>query len=197
MTKEKQLENLKQICEKCYACEIASRREKMVFSAGNSSAKVIFIGEAPGKDENIQGLPFVGRAGQLLNTYLEKVGINREKDLYIANILKCRPTNPDRPNKDRVPSSVEVKNCIDYLFKQIELVNPKLIVLCGGTSLKTLTGKKSIQISKVRGEVFDIELNGKKYNAIAIYHPSYLMQYASQEQKDITLDDLKLIKTYV
>ena len=197
MTKEKQLEYLKNICEKCYACEIGSRRDKMVFSAGNPNAKVVFIGEAPGKDENAQGLPFVGRAGQLLNTYLEKVGINREKDLYIANILKCRPTNPDRPNKDRVPATPEIKNCIDYLYKQIEIVQPNLIVLCGGTSLKTLTGKKTIQISKVRGNVFELELNGHKYNAIAIYHPSYLMQYASQEQKDITLEDLKLIKTYV
>ena len=85
------------------------------FSAGNPNAKVVFIGEAPGKDENAQGLPFVGRAGQLLNTHLEKVGINRERDLYIANILKCRPTNPDRPNKDRVPATSEIKNCIAYL----------------------------------------------------------------------------------
>lgn len=197
MTKEKQLDDLKNICEKCYACEIASRRDKMVFFAGNPKAKVVFIGEAPGKDENAQGLPFVGRAGQLLNTYLEKVGINREKDLYITNILKCRPTNPDRPNKDRVPATFEIKNCIGYLYKQIETVQPDLIVLCGGTSLKTLTGKKSIQISKVRGEAFELELNGFKYNAIAIYHPSYLMQYASQEQKNLTLEDLKLIKTYV
>ncbi len=197
MDKEKQLEDLKSICKKCYACEIATRRDKMVFSAGNFNAKVVFIGEAPGKDENIQGLPFVGRAGQLLNTYLEKVGIDRDEDLYVANILKCRPTNPDRPNKDRVPATNEIKNCIDYLYKQIEVVQPDLIVLCGGTSLKTLTGKTSIQISKVRGDVFELELNGKKYNAIAIYHPSYLMQYASQEQKDITIEDLKRIKSYI
>lgn len=196
MDKKKQLDDVRIVCEKCCKCEIGSRRDKMVFSAGNPNAKVLFIGEAPGKDENIQGLPFVGRAGQLLNTYLERVGIDRENDLYIANILKCRPTNPDRPNKDRVPATVEIKNCIGYLYKQIEIVQPELIVLCGGTSLKTLTGKKSIQISKVRGNVFEIELNGHMYNAIAIYHPSYLMQYASQEQKDITLEDLKLIKSY-
>ncbi len=195
--KKKMLNNLKEQCEKCLACEIGTRRDKVVFASGNENARVMFIGEAPGKDENATGVPFVGRAGQLLNTYFEKVGIDREKDLYIANILKCRPTNPDKPNKDRVPAQNEVKNCIGYLYQQIETVKPKLIVLCGGTSLKTLTGKKSIQISKVRGEVFELEINGNKYNAIAIYHPSYLMQYATQAQKDITLEDLKLIKTYV
>lgn len=197
MDKLKQLEDIDLLCENCHSCEIASRRDKMVFSAGNPDAKVVFIGEAPGKDENAQGLPFVGRAGQLLNTYLQKIGIDREKDLYITNILKCRPTNPDRPNKDRVPASDEIRNCIGYLYKQIEIVKPNLIVLCGGTSLKTLIGKKSIQISKVRGNIFELELNGNKYNAVAIYHPSYLMQYASQEQKEITLEDLKLIKSYI
>ena len=153
-----------------------------------------YLRAMPLPDEVSSALHLVSDA---CNTYLEKVGINRERDLYIANILKCRPTNPDRPNKDRVPATSEIKNCIDYLFKQIEAVQPQLIVLCGGTSLKTLTGKKSIQISKVRGDVFELELNGHKYNAIAIYHPSYLMQYASQAQKDVTLEDLKLIKTYV
>lgn len=197
MDKLKQLGDVSLLCENCHSCEIASRRDKMVFSAGNPDAKVVFIGEAPGKDENAQGLPFVGRAGQLLNTYLQKIGIDREKDLYITNILKCRPTNPDRPNKDRVPASDEIRNCIGYLYKQIEIVKPNLIVLCGGTSLKTLTGKKSIQISKIRGNIFELELNGNKYNAVAIYHPSYLMQYASKEQKEITLEDLKLIKSYV
>lgn len=197
MDKLKQLGDVSLLCENCHSCEIASRRDKMVFSAGNPDAKVVFIGEAPGKDENAQGLPFVGRAGQLLNTYLQKIGIDREKDLYITNILKCRPTNPDRPNKDRVPASNEIRNCIGYLYKQIEIVKPNLIVLCGGTSLKTLTGKKSIQISKIRGNIFELELNGNKYNAVAIYHPSYLMQYASKEQKEITLEDLKLIKSYV
>ncbi len=197
MMKKKMLNKLKDKCENCLACEIGNRRDKMVFSAGNDKASVMFIGEAPGKDENAQGVPFVGRAGQLLNKYFEQVGIDREKDLYIANILKCRPTNPDKPNKDRVPAPVEIKNCIGYLYEQIKCVNPKLIVLCGGTSLKTLTGIKSIQISKVRGEVFELEINGKTYNAIAIYHPSYLMQYATQAQKDITLEDLKLIKTYI
>ena len=197
MMKKKMLNSLKSQCESCLACEIGTRRDKIVFSSGNEHAKVMFIGEAPGKDENLQGIPFVGRAGQLLNTYFERLGIDREKDLYIANILKCRPTNPDKPNKDRVPTQNEIKNCIGYLYKQVKSVNPDLIVLCGGTALKTLTGKKSIQISKVRGEVFELDINGEKYNAIAIYHPSYLMQYATQAQKDITLVDLKLIKTYV
>ncbi len=179
-------------CSKCAIC-----KQKQVFSCGNCNAKVMFIGEAPGRDEVKELKPFVGAAGKNLTSYLEEVGIDRENDLYITNVVKCRPTPLDNPNKNKKPDNEEINSCIHFLIEEIDIVKPELIVLCGGTSYKAITNKKSFKIGEVRGKIFDIEINSNMYKAITIYHPSYLMQYAKPHQIEETKDDLKVIKTYL
>ena len=119
MNKEELLNELKANCMSCQNCELGRTRHNIVFSDGNpNTAKAILIGEAPGENEDLTGTPFVGRAGKLLNEFLEKVGINREKDLYIINTVKCRPP------KNRVPTNQEKEECSKYLYNQIEIINP-------------------------------------------------------------------------
>ena len=189
--KTEELNKLKQECLNCQKCVLGDTRINVVFSDGNpETAKAILIGEAPGENEDKTGTPFVGRAGKLLNEFLEKAGISREKDLYIINTVKCRPP------KNRVPSDEEKKLCEDYLLKQIEIINPKVVIFCGATALKSFYDKK-VAISKIRGEVFDIEIGGKTRKCIPIFHPSYLLRYHSLEEgspRFYMLEDLKKIK---
>ena len=193
-TKQKDLEELRNICNYCMDCELGKTRINVVFSDGNpNSAKAILIGEAPGENEDKTGTPFVGRAGKLLNEFLEKVGISRENDLYIINTVKCRPP------KNRVPSDDEKKACEGYLLKQIEIINPEVIIFCGATALKSFWDKK-IQISKIRGEILEIEIGGKIRKCIPIFHPSYLLRYHSLEEgspRDLMLKDLTKIKNLI
>ena len=189
--KTKRLNELKQKCLKCKKCELGKTRTNIVFSDGNPmSAKAILIGEAPGENEDKTGTPFVGRAGKLLNDFLEKAGISREEDLYIINTVKCRPP------KNRVPSDIEKAACESYLLEQIETINPEVIIFCGSTALKSFYDKK-IAISKIRGEVLELEIGGKKRKCIPIFHPSYLLRYHSLEEgspRDLMLKDLKKIQ---
>ena len=190
MTKTVQLEKLKQKCNSCLACELGKSRNNIVFSDGNpETAKAILIGEAPGANEDMTGTPFVGRAGKLLNEFLEKSGINRSKDLYIINTVKCRPP------ENRVPTNAEKAECVKYLHEQINIVNPKVLIFCGATALQSFYDKK-IPISKIRGTWLNIELNGKSYKAMPIFHPSYLLRNHSMEigkPRALMMDDLKNI----
>ena len=190
--KEKILENLKQKCLACQRCELGKTRNNIVFSDGNpNTAKVVLIGEAPGDNEDKTGTPFVGRAGKLLNEFLEKADISREKDLYIINTVKCRPP------QNRVPSDEEKKLCEEYLLKQIEIIAPEIIIFCGATALKSFYSQK-VAISKIRGEVLNIEIAGETRKCIPIFHPSYLLRYHSLEEgspRDLMLKDLKKIKS--
>lgn len=198
--KNELLQKLKQKCINCASCELHKTRNNIVFADGNpQSAKIILIGEAPGENEDIQGIPFVGRAGKLLNEFLEKAGISREKDLYIINTVKCRPP------KNRVPSDKEKAACREFLISQIEIINPKIILLCGATaagaflpSIPHLPPK--VPISKIRGEIINIEANNIKYQAMPIFHPSYLLRNHSTEPntpRDLMLKDLKKIKSLI
>lgn len=192
--KTKKLNKLKQDCLTCKKCILGETRNNIVFSDGNpESAKAILIGEAPGENEDKTGTPFVGRAGKLLNEFLEKAGISREKDLYIINTVKCRPP------KNRVPSDEEKKLCEDYLLQQIEIINPEIMIFCGATALKSFYDKK-VAISKIRGEVLEIEIGGKTRKCIPIFHPSYLLRYHSLEEgspRYYMLEDLKKIKNLI
>ncbi len=192
--KQKQLDELKDECKNCIACELGNTRTNIVFSDGNgNSAKAILIGEAPGENEDKTGIPFVGRAGKLLNEFLEKTGISRENDLYIINTVKCRPP------KNRVPSDTEKKACEQYLLKQIEIVNPKILIFCGSTALKSFYTNK-IPISKIRGEILELEIGGKIRKCIPIFHPSYLLRYHSLEEgspRALMLKDLVKIKNLI
>lgn len=190
--KNEELNKLKEKCNNCLRCELGKTRINIVFSDGNpNSAKAILIGEAPGENEDKTGTPFVGRAGKLLNEFLEKSGISRADDLYIINTVKCRPP------QNRVPSDEEKAQCAEYLLKQIEIVNPKVIIFCGATALKSFYPKKT-PISKIRGEVLELEIGGKMRNCIPIFHPSYLLRYHSLEEgspRDLMLKDLRKIKS--
>ena len=191
--KKSLLQKLETECINCASCELYKTRNNIVFADGNpDTASIILIGEAPGENEDLQGKPFVGRAGKLLNEFLKKAKISRENDLYIINTIKCRPP------KNRVPTNKEKQACEKFLLSQIDIINPKVILLCGATALKSFI-KDKIPISKLRGQISEIEIKGKKYSVMPIFHPSYLLRNHSMEKnspRELTLQDLINAKSY-
>ncbi len=172
------LEELEKIVEKCNKCELCKNRTNSVFGTGNINADIMFIGEGPGADEDMEGIPFVGKAGKLMNQAFIGLGINRE-NVYIANIVKCRPPN------NRVPSKQEAMICMDYLRNQVLLIKPKIIVLLGNTALKNIIGE-NYGITSSRGKW--IEKKGIKY--MPTFHPAALLRDESKKLdfwKDIEL----------
>lgn len=188
--KEIKLEELKEKCKNCHKCELGKTRNNIVFSDGNTDAKIMLIGEAPGADEDKTGIPFVGRAGKLLTKLIEESNLSREKDFYIANTVKCRPP------ENRIPKYEEKKECEKHLLEQIKIIQPKVIVLCGATSAKSFLGEK-IKISQIRGQWFKILDN---IDATVIFHPSFLLRNHSEEEGSprwLTKNDLKKIKEFI
>ncbi|MEW5820746.1 MAG: uracil-DNA glycosylase [Cyanobacteriota bacterium] len=165
------LEDAKEAAMNCKKCILAQSRTKVVFSQGNPEAKVMLIGEGPGQHEDESGIPFVGRAGQLLDKIFESVDIVRERDVYICNIVKCRPP------KNRVPAPEEMDCCYDYLAAQIRYVNPKIILLAGSTAVKGILKTKQ-GITKIRGTWYENVFGAK---AMPIFHPSYLLRNQSKQ----------------
>lgn len=157
-------EELEKSCKNCKKCKLAEGRHNVVIGTGNKNADIMFIGEGPGADEDMQGIPFVGKAGKLMNMALAGIGIKRE-ELYIANIVKCRPPGNRNPEKD------EAEACKEYLQSQIELVKPKIIVLLGSVALKNILGEE-YGITKIRGQW--IEKDGIKY--LPTFHPAALLR---------------------
>ena len=148
----------------CTRCKLHTTRHKIVFGDGNPKAQLVFVGEGPGADEDAQGLPFVGRAGKLLTQMIEAMGLQR-KDVYICNVVKCRPPENRQPEED------EVSTCSPYLLRQIDTIAPKVIVCLGATAAKTLL-QTNRGISQFRGEW--LEFRGRKL--LATYHPAYLLR---------------------
>jgi DNA polymerase len=148
----------------CTRCKLHSTRHNIVFGDGNPKAELVFVGEGPGADEDAQGLPFVGRAGKLLTQMIEAMGLQR-KDVYICNVVKCRPPENRQPEED------EVTTCSPFLFRQIDVIAPKVIVCLGAVAAKTLL-KTNRGISQFRGEW--LEFRGRKL--LATYHPAYLLR---------------------
>ncbi|HIS54899.1 TPA: uracil-DNA glycosylase [Candidatus Galligastranaerophilus gallistercoris] len=184
------MDNLREKLKNCTKCPLHCTRTNVVISDGSVSADIMLIGEAPGADEDKTGIPFVGRAGKLLNEFLIKAGLDRKKDLYIANTVKCRPPENRKPTKE------EKIACEDNLKKQIDMVKPKVIILCGATAMESFIKDKKLTISKARGQVFD--LNGIKL--VPIFHPSYLLRQHSMQKgspRDLMLEDLKMVKALV
>ena len=176
-------EDLEKSILECKKCRLCTNRTNIVFGQGNKKARLMFIGEGPGADEDKQGVPFVGKAGQLMNKAFEGLGIDRKK-LYIANIVKCRPPS------NRVPEDDEVQTCLNYLRNQVILIKPKIIVLLGSTALKNILGKE-YGITAVRGNW--MEKNGIKY--MPTWHPAALLR---DENKKIEFwQDLKEAKKYI
>ncbi|MCK5457640.1 MAG: uracil-DNA glycosylase [Melioribacteraceae bacterium] len=164
----------------CQKCSLGATRNKFVFGVGNPNADLMLIGEAPGAEEDKQGIPFVGRAGKLLTDILKAINFERE-EVYIANILKCRPPN----NRDPLPSEREV--CKPYLYKQIELIKPK-IILCLGKVASNVLLNKNDSLTKLRGDVHD--LNGIK--AMVTYHPAALLR--NPHWKKGTWEDVQKVR---
>ena len=176
----KELEQIEEQVKKCNKCKLCQTRKNTVFGEGNPNAKVMFIGEGPGADEDLQGVPFVGKAGKLMNQAFLGLGIKR-KEVYIANIVKCRPP------ENRTPEIDEINACVEYLKKQIMLVKPEKIILLGNTALKAVFGNE-YNITSARGKW--IEKKGIKY--MPTFHPAALLR---DESKKVEFwQDLKKIK---
>ncbi|MBX9950752.1 MAG: uracil-DNA glycosylase [Candidatus Obscuribacterales bacterium] len=171
----------------CQACRLCETRQNVVFADGNPDAQLMIIGEGPGQREDELGLPFVGRAGQLLDKILASVNIDRKKDTYICNMVKCRPPG------NRVPGKDEMEACRSFLEAQIEFVKPKLIVLAGSTAVQGVLQVKD-PISRIRGKWFDFK-NGAK--VMPVFHPSFLLRNESREvgsPKWLMWQDIKEIR---
>ncbi len=188
--KEMSLLEIRNVCSQCQNCGLYKKRTNIVFSDGFANAPIMLIGEAPGADEDATGTPFVGRAGKYLTELIEEAGLSRETDFYICNTIKCRPP------ENREPAIEEQEACSKYLEAQINIVRPKLIVLCGAVAAKEFLGK-DIKITQVRGKKFEI---AGKIPATVILHPSYLLRNHSEEVNSprwLTKQDLKNIKNFI
>jgi len=164
-----ELKVLQDEVKSCTKCSLHSTRNNTVFSRGNPQATLCFVGEAPGEDEDLQGAPFVGRSGQLLDKTLAELQINVDRDIYVANIIKCRPP------KNRRPTEEEINFCLDYLEEQLKLVAPKVIVALGSTAVNGLINT-TYGITKIRGQFF------KRRTTLVMptYHPSYVLRNGSK-----------------
>lgn len=172
-------EELEEVVKQCRKCRLCETRKNVVFGVGNREADIMFIGEGPGADEDAQGEPFVGKAGKLMNMAFDMLGVKRE-EVYIANIVKCRPPNNRNPQDD------EAENCLDYLRNQVILVKPKIIVLLGSVALKNVLGKE-YGITASRGKW--IEKKGILY--MPTWHPAALLR--DETKKIDFIKDLKLV----
>lgn len=181
------LEEVKQKCLNCKKCPLSNSRNNVVFSDGIANSKLMLIGEAPGYWEDMKGLPFVGRAGQLLDKIFASVGLSREKNVYICNTIKCRPPE----NRNPLPDEKEA--CREYLDAQIEILKPKIILVCGNIALNSMLPNEK-GITRARGKWFDGPYNSKM---MPIFHPSYLLRNDSREKgspKWLMWQDIKEIK---
>ena len=176
-------EKLEKSIENCQKCKLCKTRQNIVFGTGNKNADIMFIGEGPGADEDRLGEPFVGRAGKLMDLAFEIVEIKRE-DVYIANIVKCRPPQNRNPEDD------EAKACMDYLRNQVILVKPKIIVLLGSVALKNILGKE-YGITQARGK----KKKKKGIMYMPTWHPAALLR--DENKKADFINDLFLVKEYI
>ena len=170
------------VCVKCP--HLVKFRTQVVFGVGNPKAELMFIGEAPGADEDAQGEPFVGRAGQLLTKIIQAMGFRRE-DVYIANVLKCRPDMNSGTSGNRKPTPEEMRTCLPWLEKQIDLIKPRVMVALGATALEGLLGATT-PVSKVRGRWLDFH----GIPVMATYHPAYLLRNQSISEKRKVWEDM-------
>jgi DNA polymerase len=174
------LERIREDIGECTRCKLHEGRTKIVFGEGNPKAELMFVGEGPGADEDATGRPFVGAAGKLLDRIIEAIGLKRE-DVYIANVVKCRPPGNRKPEKD------ESSTCQQFLFRQIDVVRPKIIVALGNTPVETLLGLK-LGITKARGEFYD-------YHGIKLmptFHPAYLLRDPTKKRE--VWQDMKKVR---
>jgi uracil-DNA glycosylase len=191
-TRKADLQNLYESTKNCQNCKLYKTRTNYVFGTGNPDAKIMFIGEGPGKMEDLQGVPFVGRAGELLTSIIQNGMLLNREDVYIANVVKCRPTIDQKGFRDRPPEKEETESCCNILLKQIEIIKPKVIITLGNPATKFLL-KTELGITKMRG-------NFQKFNNIDVmptYHPSYILRNGGDNsplKKDVWEDIKKVLK---
>ena len=175
----------------CHRCRLSEQRNKIVFGVGNEQAKLVFVGEGPGADEDAQGIPFIGRAGQLLTQMIEgtaaKEGIPLKRaDVYICNVVKCRPP------ENRTPQSDEMEICGQFLFRQLSVIQPKAICALGSTAAKAILGTKE-GVTRLRGKWH----KWRDIPVIVTFHPSYLLRPYNQDAKREAWEDLKKVLHFV
>jgi uracil-DNA glycosylase len=181
----------------CTRCRLCKGRKNIVFGTGNAQAELMFVGEGPGADEDEQGLPFVGRAGQLLNNMIAAMGLRRE-DVYIANVVKCRPPGNRTPERD------ECETCLPFLMRQVAAIRPRVIVALGATAAKNLLAINS-PMAELRGRWYDFRVNvnsqsrpdpnGPTVKLAVTYHPAFLLR--DPRQKKETWKDLQMVMKYL
>ena len=177
------LDILRSLLEKFDGCALKSTATRLVFADGNPKARIMFVGEAPGREEDIEGLPFVGRSGKLLDRMIAAIGLDRSQ-VYIANVI------PWRPPGNRTPTPQETQTCLPFIQRQIELVNPDVLVTLGNPSTQTLLSTRE-GIMKTRGRWFDYDTGTRKIKAMATFHPAYLLR--SPSYKRLAWQDLRAI----
>jgi uracil-DNA glycosylase len=177
------LESLRDLLEKFDGCALKATASRLVFADGNPKARVMFVGEAPGRDEDIEGLPFVGRSGKLLDRMIAAIGLDRTK-VYIANVI------PWRPPGNRTPTPQETQICLPFIQRQIELVNPDVLVTLGNPSTQTLLSTRE-GIMRTRGKWFDYDTGTRSIRALPTFHPAYLLR--SPSYKRMSWQDLRAI----
>ncbi len=182
------LASLQGCIQGCLACPLGAGRFRLVFGEGDPKARLMFIGEGPGKDEDEQGRPFVGKAGELLDKMIAALGFKRDQ-VYIANVVKCRP--PD----NRTPTPQESQRCLGYLKRQIELIDPAVIVTLGATPLRELLGV-TLGITKVRGTWQRLELH-RSIPVMPTFHPAYVLRQYTNEVRGAVWSDLKAAKSWI
>jgi DNA polymerase len=188
--KLERLTNIRTVCESCFNCPLGKTRTKLVFGEGSLDPKFMSVAEAPGKDEDRSGRPFMGKSGQLYRKMLAAIGLDPEKDVFMSNILKCRPPN------NRVPEQEEIDQCVKFLQKQIEIISPKLLLFLGKTAVKgLLPDYTKISMSTLRS---DSKLGKFSYQGIPViitYHPSALLMDPSK--RPCAAEDFAYLKTVI
>lgn len=183
--KESAMASLRQRALACRKCaHLADSRRNVVFGVGDIHSPLMFVGEAPGADEDVQGEPFVGKAGQLLTRIIQTMGLDRDR-VYIANILKCRPDTPDQSSGNRKPTPSEMATCLPYLLEQIDIIQPKVIVALGATAVEGLFGKTE-GITRARGKW----LSFRDTPVMPTYHPAYLLRNQAITEKRKVWEDM-------
>ena len=182
------LDQLKACIQDCQACPLGAGRIRFVFGEGDPSARMLLVGEGPGRDEDLQGRPFVGKAGELLDKMISAIGYQRQ-DVYITNIVKCRP--PD----NRTPTPQESQRCLPYLKRQIELIRPSVIVTLGATPLRELLGVQT-GITRIRGQWQRLEMLGG-IPVMPTFHPAYVLRQYTQDVRRAVWEDLKAARAWL
>ena len=182
--KGKKLQSLKDLIGKIKNCELKNSSTNIVFSDGNPNAQIMIIGEGPGANEDLEGVPFIGRTGELLDKMLSSINLDRD-NVYITNVVNYRPP------ENRSPTQDEIARYLPYLIKHIEIINPKILILLGGAALNAIVGDNEI-ISEIRGKWIEKKIGICNTLVIASFHPAFLMR--QPDQKKLSWIDLKMIK---